>query len=77
MKGRKEKAMSKGELEEKIRNLISQRELAKLLGVTTKTIIAWNRDGINGRTLTKVKYGRHVYYRPEDVDQFRKVIGGN
>ncbi len=70
--------MSRSELEEKIKNLIPQRELAQLLGVTVKTVIAWNTSGINGRTLPKVRIGRQVYYQPDDVDRFRQfVTGGN
>lgn len=74
-KKRKHK-MSRKELEEKLRDLIPQRELARLLGVTPKTIIGWNTHGINGSTLPKIRIGRQVYYRPDDVDRFQKLISG-
>ncbi len=68
--------MNRKELEEKLRDLIPQRDLAKLLKVTVKTLIEWNKEGINGQTLPKIQIGRQVFYRPDDVDRFQKVSSG-
>jgi len=63
-------------MEADFRDLVPQRDLAKLLRVTVKTLIQWNRKGVNGMTLAKVKIGRHTYYRPIDVDRFQKLVSG-
>ena len=68
--------MSRIEVESEIKQLISQQELAKLLGVTPKTLAEWNRHGFRGLTLPKVKIGRRVFYRPDDVVRFQRVITG-
>lgn len=68
--------MSRTEVEAEIKQLISQAALAKLLGVTAKTLAEWNRKGFRGLTLPKIKIGRRVYYRPDDVVRFQRVITG-
>ena len=68
--------MSRTEVEAEIKQLISQAELAKLLGVTAKTLAVWNRKGFRGLTLPKIKIGRRVFYRPDDVVRFQRVITG-
>lgn len=73
---KKRKQMSRQEVESELRNLIPQKEAARLMRVTPKTLMCWNRVGYKGRTLAKVRVGRHVYYRPEDLSQFKQLISG-
>ncbi|MGW1137614.1 helix-turn-helix transcriptional regulator [Streptomyces zhihengii] len=47
------------------RNLYSPDELATRLGVPVKTVYAWNHKGTGPRF---VRVGRHVRYRPEEVE---------
>ena len=76
-KGKKAKrVMTRDDIEREMVNLIPQKSLAVMLHVTVKTVIAWNRVGVNGRTLPKVRVGRKVYYRPDDVSRFQQWIGG-
>jgi excisionase family DNA binding protein len=44
---------------------ISPKELAELLGIPLGTIYRWNHTGDGPKSL---HIGRHVRYRPEDVD---------
>lgn len=68
--------MNREEVEREIANLIPQRDLAKLFKVSIRTVIAWNRVGVNGMRLPKVKIGRHAYYRPDDVQRFQQWVCG-
>jgi hypothetical protein len=68
--------MTKQELKAELDNLISQKDLAAMLRVTIKTLCAWHRKGRNGRTLAKVRIGKHVFYRPDDVAVFKQAITG-
>lgn len=68
--------MTREDIEREIGNLIPQKSLAVLCHVTVKTVIAWNRIGVRGRTLPKVRLGRKVYYRPDDVSNFKQWIEG-
>lgn len=55
--------------------LYSPDELAARFGVPIKTVYAWNHKGTGPRFL---KIGRHVRYRPEDVEAWldRHQVGG-
>lgn len=59
-----------------IQNLIPQRKLAQMLGVTPETIMRWHREGIHGKKLTKIRIGRRVYYAPDDVRDFQERMEG-
>lgn len=74
---RRKQLMTRKVLENKLKDLIPQRELAEMLGVTVKTLIDWNKRGYNGQILPKVNIGRLVFYRPADVDRFQKLSGKN
>jgi excisionase family DNA binding protein len=45
--------------------LLSPAELADLLGVPEKTIYKWNSEGTGP---PRLQIGRHVRYRPDDVE---------
>lgn len=45
--------------------LLSPKELADVLGVPVKTIYDWNLKGTGPKY---VRVGRHVRYRPADVE---------
>ena len=47
--------------------LITQRELAPILGKSEKTLAKWRADGIGP---TYIRVGRGVRYRPADVEQW-------
>lgn len=66
--------MNRIDVEKEIKQLISQSELADLLGVTAKTLYEWSSKGFRGLKLRKVKIGRRVFYRPADVASFQQAI---
>ena len=55
-------------------NLISERDLARKLGRTWKTIRNWRKRGIAGVYLKPTCIGARIYYRPEDLDAFQKAV---
>ncbi len=50
------------------RNLLSPRDTAKVLGVSTGTLTVWRCVG--RYNLPFVRVGRKIMYRPEDVQAF-------
>lgn len=57
-------------------HLLTQKELAKLLKVTPKTIREWSLRGVGGRKLERVVLGGKVYYQRQDVEAFRQPATG-
>ena len=54
---------------------IRREELAKLLGVSSKTIYRWSTTGYNGVVLKSQKFGKTVGYAMSDVVLFQKLTG--
>lgn len=46
-------------------DLLSPQQLADYLGVPVRTVYAWNHQGTGP---TPIRVGKHVRYRPSEVD---------
>lgn len=53
--------------------LLSPQELASYLGVPVRTLYQWRYKGLGPPGL---RIGRHVRYRPEDVEAWLDRVGG-
>jgi DNA-binding transcriptional MerR regulator len=49
-------------------NLVKRKDVAKFFGVTTMTIIRWEKSGL----ISPVKINKLVYYRIEDIKKLSK-----
>ena len=51
-----------------LNKLLSPREVADILGVSTTTLAIWRCHG--SQELSYIKVGRKVMYKPEEVERF-------
>jgi excisionase family DNA binding protein len=52
--------------------LLAPEEVARFLGIPLKTLYQWRYKGVGPRGL---RIGRHVRYRPADVDAWLREMG--
>lgn len=54
------------------KRLVSAEQVADYLGVPVKTLYQWRYKGVGPRAL---RVGRHLRYRPEDVEGWLLLVG--